>query len=253
MSSALESSTSYAAALNTTADDCSPDDATRSIGDGSALEDNFFKDEGGFRQLNHFYDPITGRGLSELPVLPNRLIGQNSFTWASSFNCPGVDWGGVAGIAFRNVGKFNTWSWRNARDYQLFGLTTRERSDRHDALVNMFRSVGQVMHLLQDASQPQHVRNEQHLPFLWFYSRIEAYGTKNAPRLNHPRSAQYGRGREKRILIISPTCFADNRVNAVAWLAKSARPDSQRRGTGNCNYASCPAKRQFTQGVVLKK
>ena len=34
---------------------------------GSAREDDINKDEGGIRSFNHFYDPLTGQGLSDRP------------------------------------------------------------------------------------------------------------------------------------------------------------------------------------------
>jgi len=35
--------------------------------DGSAREDDADKDEGGKRSFNHFYDPLTGLGLTDVP------------------------------------------------------------------------------------------------------------------------------------------------------------------------------------------
>jgi hypothetical protein len=59
-------------------------------------------------------------------------------------------------------------------------LTDVNSSDRQAALENMFRSVGQVMHLLQDTTSPQHVRNEQHLAG----SEIEEWGERDLGQLN---------------------------------------------------------------------
>jgi len=47
----------------------------------------------------------------------------------------------------------------------------------------MFRALGDVVHLLQDTSQPQHTRNEQHLDKIWLFeapwhSPIETFGLK---------------------------------------------------------------------------
>ena len=113
---------------------------------------------GGYRSLNHFYDPVYasyGRGLSDFPPDFRVLEGTNSFAWASVSNC--------AGIPAHGLHPINIWSWQNARGYEWVGLTATNKADRFTALTNMFRAVGQVMHLLEDTSQPQHVRNEQHL------------------------------------------------------------------------------------------
>jgi hypothetical protein len=77
---------------------------------------------------------------------------------------------------------------QNARGYEWLGLTATNEADRFENLTNMFRAVGQVMHLLQDASQPQHVRNEQHLDSLGkiaWESPIEDYGNDHVANLNY--------------------------------------------------------------------
>jgi len=163
-------------------------DARSGLSDGSDFEDNFLGgDEGGMRSLNHFYDPLTGQGLSNIP-LDDRIVvngqvvpvGRDSFTWASTRDCPGVDiW--LTGIGL-NAGKYNIWSWQNARDKEWLGLTASSRSSRQAALLEMFRAVGQFVHLLEDASQPEHTRNEQHLSP---GSPIEEYGEENVSGLNY--------------------------------------------------------------------
>ena len=159
------------------------------MGDGSFLEDQTLKDEGDIRVFNHFYDPLTGLGLSNLPgdkhytendqITP---VGRDSFTWASERNCVGIEFY-VAGIGV-NEDNYNRWSWQNARDLQWQGLTGETRDDRRYGFTNMFLALGHVVHLLQDTSQPQHVRNEQHVPLLLWKSPIEKYGFENIENLN---------------------------------------------------------------------
>jgi hypothetical protein len=184
--SALNNSTGFSEFLNTVSSDrplSGPLSGTNSMVFGSDQEDNVFQDEGGFRSLNHFYDPLTGLGLSNLP-LDDRMspFGKDSFTWASTFDCPGINFW-IAGFP-ANVDKLNTHSWRNARDREWFGLTASTQTERQAALSDMFRDVGQVMHLLEDTTSPQHVRNEQHLPYI-APSPIENYGGKHANELNY--------------------------------------------------------------------
>jgi hypothetical protein len=158
---------------------------------GSFDEDNMNQDEGGLRSYNHFYDPLTGLGLSEIPPdisLPYPL-GHDSFTWATTFNCRGVDFNGILGQGV-NLNTYNKWSWKNARSYEYLAFLAPHQSDRTIALTNMFRAIGQVVHLLQDSSQPQHTRNEQHLDKAilgktpW-KSPIEEYGNTNVNTLNY--------------------------------------------------------------------
>ncbi len=169
--------------------------ATNYLVEGCFDEDFGPKEEsiGGYRSVNHFYDPLDptyGKGLSDsigfsISIGDKReLVGTNSFAWASISNC--------AGIVKFGLHPTNIWSWPNARGYEWIGLTATNKGDRIAALTNMFRSVGQVMHLLEDASQPQHVRNEQHLDRFphttietpWI-SPIEEYGKSNYLTLNY--------------------------------------------------------------------
>jgi hypothetical protein len=58
-------------------------------------------------------------------------------------------------------------NWDNARTYFYQALTAVSKTDRDDNFIKTFRSVGQVMHLLQDMAVPAHVRNDfqSHLVF----------------------------------------------------------------------------------------
>jgi hypothetical protein len=56
------------------------------------------------------------------------------------------------------------WAWQKARDYYWTALSTSTQSAREKAFADMFRALGQVMHLVVDASVPEHVRNDPH-PF----------------------------------------------------------------------------------------
>jgi len=186
--SAYADSPACASFIDVISTDLALKDATNSIRIGSYDED-FKNDEdpiGGYRSINHFYDPITKLGLSENPwPIHNFVIGQNSFVWGSISNSPGVN-------SFLGSGKYNKWAWPNARYYEWLGLTATNHSDRQAALTNMFRSVGQVMHLLEDTTQPQHVRNEQHLETFPYTSistpwrsPIEDWGNTNVANLNY--------------------------------------------------------------------
>jgi hypothetical protein len=161
--SAFDYSSAYTAFLDNISTDCPASDAKNSIIEGSAREDDpvsaySLKDAGGWRSLNHFYDPLDktyGKGLSDFAPDLRVLEGTNSFAWGSISNC--------AGIAANGLYPTNIWSWQNARGYEWLCLTATNQSERQTNLLFMFRAVGQVMHLLEDASQPQHVRNEQPL------------------------------------------------------------------------------------------
>jgi hypothetical protein len=79
-----------------------------------------------------------------------------SFIWASEKN------------------RGNVYAWYVARGYQYDALTKSSPLDRHADLAGMLLTLGHVLHLNQDLSQPGHTRNDQHPP----YERdwIEDYG-----------------------------------------------------------------------------
>src|SRR5208337_1405153 len=190
-------SAGYSDFLNSVSADCGTPLAVQCIVEGSAAEDapttQYAKDAGGWRSYNHFYDPLDttyGKGLSEVPIFGRRLVGTNSFAWGSISNCAGVNYGGYFGVAANN-NTVNAWSWQNARGYEWIGLTATNALDRTFALENMFEAIGHEMHLLQDTSQPQHVRNEQHLDkrvlivYAPWRSSIEKFGLDHVLKLNY--------------------------------------------------------------------
>jgi hypothetical protein len=193
--SAQDGSSGYMNFCQMVSPDCSYDDATNSLAWGSWWEDNIDEpgDAGGKRSMNHFYDPLTRLGLSNF--LPDDRIapyGRNSFEWASILYCVGIDFRplGIGLSSIANVNTHNDWSWPSARQYEWRALTAATRSDRQGAFTNMFRAVGQVMHLLEDTTQPQHTRNEQHLDQILhrdtpWRSAIEDYGADHAGTLNY--------------------------------------------------------------------
>jgi hypothetical protein len=194
---ALNHSPSYVDFINLiTSDGVARIDATNRMVLGSYDEDFSGQDAGGNRSYNHFYDPLDqtyGKGLSDIPPDIRGIVGLDSFTWASTSNCLGYNFVSIIGLG-SNIGTSNIWSWQNARGYEWLGLTATNQLERQANLLAMFRAVGQVMHLLEDASQPQHVRNEQHVyPFTnWittkldpWISPIEKYGKDHVYQLNY--------------------------------------------------------------------
>jgi hypothetical protein len=198
--SAYASSSAYADFINAISSDLArlpnPNQkgAVQSMVDGSFDEDFKLKEDsiGGNRSLNHFYDPIGKSGLNDwgwpTSLVTQAPLGVDSFSWASIYNAPSVN----PGSLINKSGTYNKWSWRNARYYEWLGLTATTQAVRQANLANTFRAVGQVMHLLEDTSQPQHVRDEQHLdqiPYLkvdaWSRSAIEDYGKKHVSTLDY--------------------------------------------------------------------
>jgi len=104
------------------------------------------------RVVNHFHNPLANTwsqaGLRVIGIQP----GQSSVLWQQNpRQQKGI--GGDSG----------TWSWPTARDAYFDALTLPDEGKRNAAFARLFRSLGQVMHLLQDASLPAHTRNDPHL------------------------------------------------------------------------------------------
>jgi hypothetical protein len=107
------------------------------------------------RSYNHFHDPTkqypwTDAGLDDWIFLPPfHTTGESSLLWAQDG---------------ANQEKFpeKDWSWMKVRDYYYLALTSSVDSDRQEYFARTFRGLGHQMHLLQDTSVPDHVRNDAH-------------------------------------------------------------------------------------------
>lgn len=127
------------------------------------------------RFFNHFFDPVNNIGLTvPSPIL--NVNGQISRDWANGIR-----------IDTDPDTPTNIFSWRDARTYLYDALTDETNTERKRKFAFTFKSLGQVIHLLEDMSQPSHVRNDTHVSFTdvsilsrWFNpSRLEDWGKMN--------------------------------------------------------------------------
>jgi hypothetical protein len=133
------------------------------------------------RASNHFHNPIhSGDWLSSQMSdsgWVDAVCGSTRFsnvTWATGYAAPITSF--IASRAGQDMG------WDNARTYFYQSLTSQDSATREERLVKTFKSVGMVMHLLQDMAVPAHTRNDMssHLfnsynPFKWFSNPFEKY------------------------------------------------------------------------------
>ena len=97
------------------------------------------------RNNRHFHNPLESWDNAGLHTILFRA--PSSIVWAQNPNqAPG--------------GK---WSWQDARDYFYKGLTTTSKAERESFFAKTFRALGQLMHLIHDASVPAHVRDDIHV------------------------------------------------------------------------------------------
>jgi hypothetical protein len=117
------------------------------IRDGAGLEDS-----PATRVVHHFHNPLAS-SWDSAGLTVGGPVGLSSVVWqqkADQNHGPGITGAG-------------SWAWPNARARYREALTLSSRDARESALAALFRSLGQIVHLIQDASVPAHVRNDQHL------------------------------------------------------------------------------------------
>ena len=142
------------------------------------------------RGYNHFHDPLKDwdeagfdkPGLNETYRLCYGRYPISSILWGLDIGRQDFE---------ENMPKTGDWSWGKAREYYYIYLTGKDfeenvvastQVEREANFADSFRSLGQVMHLLQDASVPLHTRNDFHTSA---YSNIETYTLKNKGFLNY--------------------------------------------------------------------
>ncbi len=122
------------------------------IRNGGAAEDQYFGSEtlGAVnRSKHHFHNPLLGwdvAGLDGRCAAPFR--GQASVRWAQTTD--------------QVAQAFESATWADARRQFRDFLTLGSRGDRDEAGAQMFRILGQQIHLIADLAVPAHVRNDIH-------------------------------------------------------------------------------------------
>lgn len=136
------------------------------ITEGANLEDSysFWKDIvfGDARPENHFHNPLkawSDAGLNDIKT------GKSSLLWAQDGS-------------YQQNYREGDWSWQTIRDKYYWALTDTTEAQRQMNFAQTFRGLGHQMHLIQDATVPEHVRNDAHIS-----SRFEAWAKDAIPDL----------------------------------------------------------------------
>lgn len=128
------------------------------VGIGARVEDDLFPIA---RSANHFYDHqwqgFQGRGLDGI------FDGHPSPVWALEHggNIHHMGEPGPVGDQLR--------SYRHAQDAFWYGLTASDPAIRASNFAYTFQTLGHVIHHVQDMAQPEHTRNDMHLPGTEYY------------------------------------------------------------------------------------
>lgn len=99
------------------------------------------------RALNHFFDPTSFGPFSALrvPISACAPVGESAQHWC-------ID------------GTGNSYSLRSAHESYAAALMAPNNATRDVYLKDLIASLGHQIHLVQDMAQPEHTRNDQHLP-----------------------------------------------------------------------------------------
>ena len=95
---------------------------------------------------NHFHNPQKpweSAGLNDIQT------GESALLWAQDEEKQSTVVGG-------------DWSWSHIRGFYLLALTSATEQERQAYFAQLFRGLGQQMHLIQDMAVPYHVRNDAH-------------------------------------------------------------------------------------------
>ncbi|GEM_PF-2029310 len=159
----------YGQVMGSDTPDSTPDAAwtiEKWVAKGGLWEDGFASMEeatkwGGRRAVNHFHDPLSGSGggytgltdlnaATALPYLDLVRRGISVTQWVMNGQSGGADYG-------RNV-----WGYPTIGTSFHKAFTEKTLEKRTSALTAAFRSMGQVMHLVEDNTVPDHARDLAH-------------------------------------------------------------------------------------------
>lgn len=144
------------------------------IGEGGIKEDagNIFT----AYYYNHFHNPLRIWSQAGLTTIYPSINGMSSLIWAQDTSTP------------------NPWRWQKAREYYYIALTGKDfsglevassKEKRDEYFAQTFKGLGHIIHLIEDAAQPAHVRDDPHplddigiVPQFenWAYYNAEALG-----------------------------------------------------------------------------
>lgn len=110
---------------------------------GATAEDH------GSRPLNHFYDPI-----HEVPLVVK-------FPGTACITIDPLS-GEYTASQWATQAAANDFGLAAARAHLNRALVASSSRERDESLVKLFKTLGHMMHLLQDMAQPQHTRNDAH-------------------------------------------------------------------------------------------
>jgi hypothetical protein len=120
--------------------------------EGAFLEDEGSKLDailGKARFTNHFHNPLPIKTWATAGLSDMGQSGESALVWAQD-------------SAKQSVSLGKDWSWQAVRVLFYTALTKTGEAGRQEYFARTFQGLGYQMHLIQDMSQPAHVRNDAH-------------------------------------------------------------------------------------------
>ncbi len=129
------------------------------------------------RTMEHFYTveptrvPGATIGLTDFSEPP--IVGY-SLLWVTDLGLTTNSYAWCTVSGFQGGIGTNCYKWEDARSYEMAAFTNAASADRNSNMGAMLYTLGHILHLNQDTSQPDHARNEDHSIMAY----IEDYGLK---------------------------------------------------------------------------
>lgn len=129
------------------------------VSDGAEREDDIWDSYPFFRSLHHFLDPVHLEPLTigKWPACTNNASALFGLTGLGFHTTRADEWA-------LHSQPLNAWGLPRARGFQKEALLGPNPGTRDQNMAFLFRSLGHMVHLVQDMAQPEHTRNDQHLP-----------------------------------------------------------------------------------------
>lgn len=221
-----------------------------------------------FRVFNHFWDPVHNLDMSAVSGCPSLAPGQVCMTavkWATGLQDPlglaqDEDTGRRQHFSYKDATNNYWWALTRQRSKETGGSSFTKADDSRERMFRFattLRSLGSVVHLLQDMAQPQHSRLDPHSPIQPAIRQIyEPFTearvlrqTSGAIGWNSPlRSIDNGIPQPEQVPAPSVGCYPTMAFStARKFYSNQASGDSISTRMGLADYAN---RGFFTQGTL---
>lgn len=127
------------------------------------------------RSVDHFYTVLPQRTPGQVIGLTDWSVPPGVGKWAKTTTTNSFKWATDDTVQGPYKVATNVYQWSNARQYEFAALTSTNQYARDTNMASLFYTLGHILHLNQDLTSPDHVRNDDHV----FGHYFENYGLAN--------------------------------------------------------------------------